>query len=114
MEGLLLVPFHCLSVLISQTLPESNKPSGERSPPQAPPRTSSLQRGRLTGGGLTLNLNILALVGLQIVGKVGLLGGLGRSRSGELLDVGLSIAGLDGRGLVRLELAQVELLNGVG
>lgn len=46
MEGLLLVPFHCLSVLISQTLPESNKPSGERSPPQAPPRTSSLQRGR--------------------------------------------------------------------
>lgn len=70
--------------------------------------------GGLTGGGLTLNLNILALVGLQIVGKVGLLGGLGRSRSGELLDVGLSIAGLDGRGLVRLELAQVELLNGVG
>jgi hypothetical protein len=71
-------------------------------------------RSGLTGGGLALNLNILALVGLQIIGKVGLFGGLGHSRSRELLDVGLSVAGLDGSGLVGLKLAQVELLNGVG
>ena len=65
-------------------------------------------------GGLSTNVGLLGLVGVELARDVGLLGGLGGSGDGELLDVGLSIAGLDGRGLVRLELAQVELLNGVG
>lgn len=73
-----------------------------------------LNRSSLTGSGLALDFDILALVGLQFIGKVGLLGGLGRSRNRELLDVGLSVAGLDRGGLVGLELFQVELLNEVG
>lgn len=73
-----------------------------------------LNRGGLTGGSLALNLNFLTLVGLQTAGKVGLLGGLGGLGGSELLDVGLSVTGLDGLGLVGLELAEVQLLNRVG
>lgn len=73
-----------------------------------------LDGGGLTGGGLALNLDLLALVGGELTGKVGLLGrsrGLGKS---ELLDVLLGVTGLDGGGLVGLELAEVEVLDGVG
>jgi hypothetical protein len=73
-----------------------------------------LGRGSLAAGGLALNLNLLALVGLQFASKVGLLGGLGSSRSAELLDVSLGITGLDGRGLEGTEFTEVELLNRVG
>lgn len=68
----------------------------------------------LTGSSLALDLNFLALVGLQIVRKVGLLGGLGRLGSGELLDVGFGVTGLEGLGLVGAELAEVQVLNGIG
>jgi len=73
-----------------------------------------LNGGSLTGGGLALNLDLLAFVGGQLTGKVGLLGrggGLGQS---ELLDVLLGVTGLDGGGLVGLELAEVQVLDGVG
>lgn len=73
-----------------------------------------LNRGGLTSGSLALNLDPLALVGLQTAGEIGLLGGLGRLRGGELLDVGLSVTGLDGLGLIGAELAEVQVLNGVG
>lgn len=73
-----------------------------------------LSRGGLTAGGLALNLNVLALVGLQLIGEIGLLGGLGRLGDGELLDVSLGVTGLDGGGLVSLELAEVEVLDGIG
>jgi hypothetical protein len=73
-----------------------------------------LNRSGLTGSGLALDFDILVLVGVQFIGKVGLLGGFGRRRNSELLDVGFSVAGLDGGGLVGLELFQVELLDGVG
>lgn len=73
-----------------------------------------LNRGGLTGSRLAFNLNFLALVGLQTVGQVGLLGGLGRLGGSELVDMSLSVTGLDGLGLVGLELAEVQLLNRVG
>lgn len=72
-----------------------------------------LNRGSLAASGLALNLNLLALVGGQLAGEVGLLGGLGSLGGSELLDVGLGVTGLDGGGLVGLQLAKVELLNGV-
>lgn len=72
-----------------------------------------LNRGGLTAGGLTLNLNLLALVGLQLVGEVGLFGRLGSLGDGKFLDVGLGVTGLDGGGLVGLQLAEVELLDRV-
>lgn len=73
-----------------------------------------LNGGGLTGGGLALNLNFLALVGLQFIGKVGLLGRLGSSGNAELLDVSLGITGLDGGRLEGTEFTEVELLNRVG
>ena len=73
-----------------------------------------LNGGSLTSDGLALNLDLLALVGLQIIGEVGLLGGLGGSRGSELLDVSVGVTGLDGAGLVGTEFAEVELLNRVG
>lgn len=73
-----------------------------------------LNRGGLTSGSLALNLDGLALVGLQTAGKIGLLGGLGRLGGDELLDVGLSVTGLDGLGLVGAELLEVQVLNRVG
>lgn len=73
-----------------------------------------LSRGRLAAGSLTLNLNLLALVGRQFAGEVGLLGRLGRLGGGELLNVGFGVTGLDGGGLVGLQFAKVEFLNGVG
>lgn len=73
-----------------------------------------LHRGGLTGGRLALHLNPLGLVGLQVVGEVGLLGRLRRLGSGEFVDMGLGVAGLDGLGLEGTELAEVQLLNGVG
>lgn len=72
-----------------------------------------LNRGGLTAGGLTLNFNLLALVGLQLVGEIGLFRRLGGLGDGEFLDVSLGVTGLDGGGLVGLQLAEVELLDGV-
>lgn len=68
----------------------------------------------LTGGGLALNLDLLALVGLQLIGEVGLLGGLGSGGRSELLDMSVGVTGLDGGGLVGTEFAEVELLDRVG
>jgi hypothetical protein len=73
-----------------------------------------LNRGGLTGRGLALDLNFLGLVGVQFIGEAGFFGRLGGNRSAELLDVGLSIARLDGRRLVGTELAEVEFLDRVG
>ena len=70
--------------------------------------------GGLTGGGLALNLDLLALVGGELTGKVGLLGRSGGLGKSELLDVLLGVTGLDGGGLVGLELAEVQVLDGVG
>lgn len=73
-----------------------------------------LDGGGLASGGLALDLDLLALVGGQFAGKVGLLGRLGGLGSGELLDVLFSVTSLDGGGLVGLELAEVQVLDGVG
>lgn len=73
-----------------------------------------LNGGGLTSGSLALNLNLLGLVVLQLVGDVGLLRRWGRLGSGELLNVGFRITGLDGSGLVGAELTQVQVLDGVG
>ena len=73
-----------------------------------------LDGGGLAGGGLALDLDLLALVGGQFAGKVGLLRRLGRRGSGELLDVLVGVTSLDGGGLVGLELAEVQVLDGVG
>jgi hypothetical protein len=70
--------------------------------------------GGLTGGSLALNLNLLGLVGGQLTGEVGLLGGGGSLGEVESLDVALGVAGLDGGGLVGLELTEVEVLDLVG
>lgn len=70
--------------------------------------------GGLAGGSLALNLNLLGLVGRQLTGEVGLLGGGGSLGEVESLDVALGVAGLDGGGLVGLELTEVEVLDLVG
>lgn len=72
-----------------------------------------LSRSGLTGGSLALDLDLLALVGSQLVGEVGLFGRLRSLGDGELLDVGFCVTGLGGGGLVSLDLAEVELLDGV-
>lgn len=73
-----------------------------------------LDRGGLASGGLAFDLDLLALVGGQFAGEVGLLGRLGGLRGGELLDVLFSVTSLDGGGLVGLELAEVQILDRVG
>lgn len=73
-----------------------------------------LDGGGLASGGLTLDLDLLALVGGKFAGKVGLLRGLGGSGGGELVDVLIGVTGLDGSGLESLELAEVKVLDGVG
>lgn len=73
-----------------------------------------LDGGGLASGGLALDLDLLALVGGQFAGKVGLLGRLGGLGGGELLDVLFGVTSLDGGGLVGLELAEVQVLDGVG
>lgn len=73
-----------------------------------------LNGGSTALGGLTLNLDLLGLVCAELAGDVGL---LGRSRSlgkRELLDLTLRVGSLDGRRLVSLELAEVEVLDEVG
>lgn len=73
-----------------------------------------LNRGSTTLGGLTLDLDLLGLVCAELAGNVGL---LGRSRSlgeRELLDLALGVGSLDGRRLVGLELAEVEVLDEIG
>jgi hypothetical protein len=62
----------------------------------------------------TLNLDNLGVVRLQVVGNVALFRrrrGLG---NGELVDVALGIGGLDLRGLVGLQLAEVQVLDKIG
>lgn len=73
-----------------------------------------LDGGGLTSGGLTLHLDLLGFVVLQLVGNAGLLRRWWRLGSRELLDVGFRVTGLDGGGLVGAELTQVEVLDGVG
>lgn len=73
-----------------------------------------LSRGGLASSGLALDLDLLGLVGAQLIGEVGFFGRLGGSRSAELLDVGISVTGLDGRRLVGTKLAKVEFLDRVG
>ena len=73
-----------------------------------------LDRGGLASGGLALDLDLLGLVGGQFAGEVGLLRGLGGLRGVELLDVLFGITSLEGGGLVCLELAEVQVLDGVG
>ena len=73
-----------------------------------------LNGGSTALGGLTLNLDLLGLVCAELAGNVGLLGrsrGLGKR---ELLDLALGVGGLDGRRLVGLELAEVEVLDEIG
>ena len=65
-------------------------------------------------GSLAANIRLLGLVGLELVRDVGLLGGLGSSGDGELLDVALGVVGLDLGDLVVLELAEVEVLHQIG
>lgn len=73
-----------------------------------------LNGGGLASGGLALDLDLLALVGGQFAGEVGLLGRLGGLGGGELLDVLFGVTSLDGDGLVGLELTEVQVLDGVG
>lgn len=73
-----------------------------------------LDGGGLASGGLALDLDLLALVGGELTGEVGLLGGSGSLGESELLNVGVGVTGLDGDGLVGLQLAEVEVLDGVG
>jgi hypothetical protein len=73
-----------------------------------------LWHGGAALGGLTLHLDGLALVRLQVLGDVGLLGrrrGLGE---GERLYVALGVVGLEWRRLVGLELLEVHVLHQVG
>lgn len=73
-----------------------------------------LDGGGLASGGLALNLDLLALIGGELTGEVGLLGGSGSLGESELLNVGVGVTGLDGSGLVGLQLAEVKILDGVG
>lgn len=73
-----------------------------------------LSRGSLASSSLALDLDNLALVGRQLAGKVGLLGGSRGLRKSELVNVGVGVTGLDRGGLVGLEFAEVQVLNGVG
>ena len=70
--------------------------------------------GGLAGNSLALDLDLLGLVGRQLTGEVGLLGGGGSLGEVESVDVALGVAGLDGGGLVGLELTEVEVLDLVG
>ncbi|KAH8642760.1 hypothetical protein IG631_00223 [Alternaria alternata] len=58
-----------------------------------------------------LNVDCLCFVCLELVRDVGLLGGSGGLGDSELLDVALSVAGLDFGNLVVLELAEVQVLH---
>lgn len=73
-----------------------------------------LSGSSLASSGLALDLDLLALVGGELTGKVSLLGGSRSLGEGELVNVGVGVAGLDGSGLVGLELTEVQVLNGVG
>lgn len=66
-----------------------------------------LDRGSAGLGGLALNLDLLGLVCAELASNVGLLGGSRGLGKGELLDLAFSVGGLDGGGLVSLELAEV-------
>jgi hypothetical protein len=68
----------------------------------------------LASGGLALDLNLLALVGGELTSEVGLLGGGRGLGESELLDVLVGVTGLDGGGLVGLELLEVEVLDRIG
>lgn len=63
---------------------------------------------------IALDFNGHALVVLQRAGEVSLLGGLGGLGGCEGLDLADRVGVLDGGGLVRLELLEVELLYEVG
>jgi hypothetical protein len=72
--------------------------------------------GRRSGNGgfLSLDLDGHGLVLLQVVGEVSLLGRFRCLRSGEGLDLADAVRLLDWRGLVGLELFEVELLDEIG
>lgn len=60
---------------------------------------------------LSFNLNSLGLVCLQLVRDVGLFGRLGSLWWGELLDMCIGIAGLDGGGFVGFQFLEVQVLD---
>jgi len=70
--------------------------------------------GGSTGLGLAFNLDLLGLVCTELAGNVGLLGGSRGLGKSELLDLAFRVGGLDGRRLVSLELAEVEVLDKIG
>jgi hypothetical protein len=73
-----------------------------------------LLHGRRAGLSLALNLGHLALVGLELAGNVGLLGGGGSGGDAELLHVALGVRGLEGGRFVGFQLLEVEVLDDVG
>lgn len=70
--------------------------------------------GGLGGNVLALNLDGHSLVGGEVAGEVGLLGGNGGLGLVEGLDLANGVRGLDGGGLVGVELLEVQLLDEVG
>jgi hypothetical protein len=73
-----------------------------------------LLHGRRAGLGLALDLGHLALVGLELAGNVGLLGGRGSGGDAELLHVALGVGGLEGGRFVGFQLLEVQVLDDVG
>lgn len=70
--------------------------------------------GGLGGNVLALNLDGHGLVGGEVAGEVGLLGGNGGLGLVEGLDLANGVRGLDNGGLVGVELLEVQLLDEVG
>ena len=73
-----------------------------------------LLHGRRAGLSLALDLGHLALVGLELAGDVGLLGGWGSGGDAELLHLALGVRGLDGGRFVGFQLLEVQVLDDVG
>jgi hypothetical protein len=73
-----------------------------------------LLHGRRAGLSLALDLGDLALVGLELAGNVGLLGGWGSGGDAELLHLALGVRGLDGGRFVGFQLLEVQVLDDVG
>jgi hypothetical protein len=73
-----------------------------------------LLHGRRAGRSLALDLGHLALVGLELAGTVGFLGGRGSGGDAELLHLALGVRGLDGGRFVGFQLLEVQVLDDVG
>ena len=66
------------------------------------------------GGGLSTNVGLLGLVGVELARDVGLLGGWGSGGDAELLHLALGVRGLDGGRFVGFQLLEVQVLDDVG